>query len=135
MNLTDFVTDALRRATIVGQTATPSAEQGADALTKLNDVMASLRGDGIDLGYNPKATTAESIQIPLEHVLSVKCMLVVAVCNGYGIEPPIVDAGIASSGYRRMLTQALYAGARETRTDNAPRGDSQGYGSRILTDQ
>ena len=124
MNLIDLVTDSLRRATIIGQTATPSAEQGQDAVTKLNDLMASLLGDGIDFGYNPKATTADTIELPLEHVMTVKAMLVVAVCNGYGIEPPAVEAGIARSGYKRLLTQAIYSEARETRTDNAPMGSA-----------
>ena len=135
MNVIDLVTDALRRATIIGQTASPSAEQGADAVTKLNDVMASLAGDGIDLGYNPKATTAETMVLPLEHVLTIKSLLVMAVCGGYGVDPPASDVSIAQAGYQRLLRQAIYANARETRTDNAPRGDAQGVVFNILTGQ
>lgn len=125
MNVIDIVTDALRRATIIGQTATPSAEQGQDAVTKLNDVMASLAGDGINLGYNPKATTGEAVVFPLEHVDTIKALLVLAVCGGYGTEPPPREVGIANAGYQRLLRQAIYLNARETRTDNAPRGDAQ----------
>lgn len=133
MNVIDLVTDSLRRATIIGQTATPSAEQGADAVTKLNDVMASLAGDGIDLGWNPKATTAETFVFPAEHVDTIKALLVLAVCGGYGADPPLRDVAIADAGYKRLLRQAIYANARETRTDNLPRGDAQSIAFNILT--
>jgi hypothetical protein len=134
MTLIDIVTDALRRATVIGQTATPSAEQGQDAVTKYNDLMASLEGDGIDLGHFPKSTTADTVELPLEHLLPIKCMLVVTLCGGYGIDPPPTDAAIAQAGYNRLLRQSIYMNARETRTDNAPRGNAQGGSYNILTD-
>ena len=97
--------------------------------------MASLAEDGIDFGYNPKATTAETIEIPLGHVAPIKALLGIAVCDGYGLPIPPVMAALAAAGYQRMLTQSLYANARETRTDNAPSGDAQYYPFNILTGQ
>jgi hypothetical protein len=125
MSVLNLVTDALRRATIIGQTANPSAEQGADAVTKLNDVMASLAGDGIDLGYNPKATTADTVVLPLEHVDTIKALLVLAVCGGYGADAPPREVLIADAGYKRLLRQSIYLNAQETQTNNAPRGNAQ----------
>jgi hypothetical protein len=127
MLVSDLVTDALRKLTVIGQTATPSAEQGQDAVTKLNDVMASLAEDGIDFGYNPKATTAESIELPAGHALTIKAMLILSLAGGYGIEPPAFEVGIAGAGYNRMLARAVYKDARETR-GNAPLGERQLYG-------
>jgi hypothetical protein len=124
MVVLDLVTDALRQITVIGQTATPSAEQGQDAVKKLNDLMASLAEDGIDFGYNPKSTTADTIELPLGHVQSIQALLGVALCDGYGIPVPLVVGTVATSGYSRMLRQAIYNEALETRTD-APRGDSQ----------
>ncbi len=125
MVVLDLVTDALRQITVIGQTATPSAEQGQDAVKKLNDLFASLAEDGIDFGYNPKATTAEAIELPLGHVSAIQAMLGAALCDGYGIPVPPMVAGLATAGYNRMLRQAIYNEALETRTDNAPRGDAQ----------
>jgi hypothetical protein len=127
MLVLDLVTDALRQITVIGQTATPSAEQGQDAVKKLNDLMASLAEDGIDFGYNPKATTAESIELPLGHVAAIQALLGARLCDGYGIPVPPGVAAVAEGGYQRMLRNAIYAEARETRTDNAPRGNAQGY--------
>lgn len=133
MTALDLITDALRQATVIGQTATPSAEQGADALKKLNDLMASLAEDSIDFGWNPKSSTSDTVELPLGHVSTVQAMIAAAVCDGYGIPVPPVVAGIATAGYSRMLRQAIYNEARETRTDNAPRGNAQHHTDNILT--
>jgi hypothetical protein len=125
MLVLDLVTDALRQITVIGQTATPSAEQGQDAVKKLNDLMFSLAEDEIDFGYNPKATTAESIELPLGHVATIQALLGARLCDGYGIPTPPNVAAIASAGYERLLRQAIYANAQQTRTDNAPRGNAQ----------
>jgi len=127
MTLLEIVTDALRIATVIGQTATPSAEQGQDAVTKYNDLMASLEEDGIDLGHFPKATTADDVELPAGEIATIKALLVVRLCDGYGLQVPVVAGGLAEAGYRRLLTKATYQNARETRTDNAPGGDAQRY--------
>lgn len=133
MTLIDIVTDALRDATVIGQTATPSAEQGQGAVTKYNRLMSSLEEDGVKLGHFPKATTADTVELPDGHIDTITAMLGVKLCDGYGLPVPPVVAATASAGYRRLLTQSLLMNARETRTDNAPRGDAQGCDYNILT--
>lgn len=134
MTLIDIVTDTLRQITVIGQTATPSAEQGQDAVTKYNDLMADLEEDGIDLGHYPKATTADTVELPAGTIAGIKALLGVRLCDGYGIPVPPVVATVAMSGYRRMLGRAIYGSQRETRTD-APHGDAQPYSPNILTGQ
>lgn len=133
MTLIDIVTDALRQITVIGQTATPSAEQGQDAVAKYNDLMADLEEDGIDLGHFPKATTADTVELPNGVVGTIKAMLGARLCDGYGLPVPPVVAGVASSGYGRLLTQSIYANAREVRTDNAPQGDATRKPINIVT--
>ncbi len=126
MLVIDFVTDVLRQCTIISEIATPSAEEGADAVTKLNDMMAELEADEIRLGWNPKATTADTIVLPAEHVMGLKAMLGVRICEGYGSPVPPVMQALANAGYERMLRQSLHMNMRETRT--SLRGDAQrGY--------
>jgi hypothetical protein len=133
MLLSDLITDVLRQLVIISEIETPSAEQGQDAVTKLNDLMASLEADGIDLGYNPKATSGESIALPDGDKSGVKAMLGVRLAEGYGLAVPPVMAALADAWYKRSLTRALYATARESRLDNLPAGNAQPLSYNITT--
>lgn len=132
MTVVEFITDPLRQLGIISEIATPSAEQGADALVRLNDLMASLAEDGIDLGYNPKATTAETIALTPGDVMGAKAMLGMALCEGYGATPLPIMAAMADSWYKRKLRNSLHASMREKVTD-APCGENNRYRQNILT--
>lgn len=133
MLVVDLVTDVLRDLAIISEIATPSAEQGQQAVTKLNDLMASLAEDGITFGYNPKATTADSIVLPDGQVATIKALLGVALADSYGLPSvPLNMATVASTGYERLMRQSLNASMRNKVTD-APMGDRQPYRWNILT--
>ena len=133
MIVLELITGALRRAGIIGEAESPSAEEGADAVTRLNDMMAAMAEDGIDLGWNPKATTAETVVLPLGHVGTLKAMLAVMLADEYGTEVSPSTAAEASDGYKRLLRQALQM-QMTTRRSDAPRGQIAGGGYHILTD-
>ena len=59
----DIVTDAARIVNLMDETQQLSAEQGAMALTALNDLMADYFEDGIELGWYPQ--TDLSVTAPL----------------------------------------------------------------------
>ena len=134
MTVVDFITDVLRMATVIGQTKTPSAEQGQDAVTKLNDLMADLEADGIVFGYNPKATSAEDIALPDGEKSGVKAMLGVRICDGYGLPVPPVMAALADAWYKRALTAAVYESMRR-KVNDAPKGENNRYVFNIVTGQ
>jgi hypothetical protein len=123
MTVVDFVTDVLRQLAIISEIETPSAEQGQDAVTKLNELMASLELDGIKFGYNPKATTAENIVLPDGHKSAVKAMLGTMLCEGYGLPVPPLMSGMAKAGYDRMLRESLHQTMRESVSDS-PSGEN-----------
>jgi hypothetical protein len=131
MTVNDFITDVLRQLTVISEIDTPSAEQGQDAVTKLNELMASLAEDEIKLGYNPKATTAEDIVLPDGQVSTIKAMLGVRLAEGYGLPVPQIMAAFAESGYKRLLRQSLNASMRPTKPD-CPTAFGGSYN--ILTD-
>jgi hypothetical protein len=116
MNVSDLVTDALRIAGLIAETESASAEAGADAVTRLNDMMAEWAGLGIDLGWNPKATSAETADIPAEHVDAIKASLALRLSASYGSTPDVTVAGRAVDGYNRLLRQALLGQIEPTRT-------------------
>lgn len=115
MNVSDLINDTLRRASIINEAETASAEQGADALTRLNEMMAEWAGVGIDMGWNPKATTAETADINLEYVSAIKANLGARLCGAYGIA---IDPGLAfeaDTGYNRLMRQAVLGLIRPVR--------------------
>jgi hypothetical protein len=134
MLVLELVTGSLRQIGIIGETQDASAEQGQDAVTRLNDLMLSLEEDDVDLGWNPKSTTADTVVLPLGEVGTIKALLAVVLAGSYGVEVPPITALTADTGYKRLLRKGLQQAMRETRPSN-PRGDSQYFRSRIETDQ
>jgi hypothetical protein len=126
MTVVDFVTDVLRQLAIISEIETPSAEQGQDAVTKLNEMFGDLAGDEIDLGFNPKATTAEDIALPEEDKAGAKAYLGVRLAEGYGLPIPPVMGAMAEAWYKRKLRQSLHASMRVKRSD-VPRGENNPY--------
>lgn len=132
MTIVDFVTDVLRQLSVISEIATPSAEQGQDAVTKLNDLMADLEADGIDRGFNQKATSAENIVLPDGDRAGIKAMLGIRLCEGYGLPIPPVMGAMADGWYKRALRESLYQTMRTGYSD-APRGERQRYSWNIVT--
>jgi hypothetical protein len=132
MLILEVVTDALRNIGVLGVTDTPDAEQGADGVRKLNELMASLAEDGIDLGYAPSSSTADTIVLPLGQVSTIKALLSLRMAPIYGAEIPVAVAESASSGYNRLLSQALNL-AMEPMKLRMAKGAGQYCGFNILT--
>lgn len=62
-NLT-VIEDALREINVISEVDNASAEQGAFALRKLNQMMASLLEDDVGVGWYAQTDTTDSIPIP-----------------------------------------------------------------------
>lgn len=132
MQALDLITDALKDIGVVGQTAAPSAEQGSHAVGKLNDVMASLLEDGVDLGWVEIDSTTDTVVIPVGHVSTIKALLSVALSSIYGADVPPAVAGKASSGHSRLLGQAFSLEIARSQSSTLPAGQMQRDGSSIL---
>lgn len=59
----DICTDAARIVNIIDETQQLSPEQGAMALVALNDMMADMAEDGIELGWYPQVDLANTAPI------------------------------------------------------------------------
>src|SRR5689334_18271872 len=119
MLILEVVTDALRNIGVLGVTDTPDAEQGADGVRKLNELMSSLAEDGIDLGYAQSSSTADTIVLPLGSVSTIKALLSLRMAPLYGADIPVAISDSASSGYQRMLVQAINSSMLPTRLNMA----------------
>lgn len=134
MQIIDLLTDAYRLSGIIAENATPSAEQGQIGVTRLNDLMATLAEDGIDLGYAPASTTTDELFPPLGYVGGIKALLAVKLFTQYmGGDVPAAIAEEADRGYQRMLGRAVSMQIERAQSNTLPAGQNQRYGYNILT--
>lgn len=107
METLTLITNSLRSIGVLRAGVAPSAAQGEVALGNLNQLMASLAGDGIDLGYLPTTDITDDIALPLEDQATIQAMLALIEASERGIEPPAMVAYTAEQGRQRMLRNAF----------------------------
>ena len=61
---TQVITRALREINVINEVQAPTAEQGAQALSKLNSLMEAWKEDSLDVGYFEQSTTSDTCPIP-----------------------------------------------------------------------
>lgn len=66
MKYIELITNAYRLRNVIDTTQAPDAEQGATAVTLLNQIMAELAADGVNLQYIPIAPgqVSDTLTIP-----------------------------------------------------------------------
>ena len=135
MTANELVTQSLRSIGILQETESPSAEQSSTALTTLNDMMADLQADGVDVGYAPQSDPNVDIGLNIEDRLAIKSLLAVILCPDYERQPSPILVALAVAGRERLLRNAIINNPVVTPL-TLPRGDGQGlFGIRfnILT--
>jgi hypothetical protein len=133
MTVLDFITDAYFIAGIISEVESPSAQQGQKAVARLNDLMASLAEDGIDLGYNPKASVADTLDLPLGAIEGLKALLAVKLCSANGVPIPGSALEDADRCRDRLLGQAVSMQIERAQSATLPCGENQRYGWDIIT--
>jgi hypothetical protein len=97
----DVINAALREINVLSETDTASAEQGSDAVDKLNRMMSIWKSDSIDVGYFSLANTNGDCPIPEYAELAVINGLAITLAPRYGASasPELVavtDSAISS---------------------------------------
>ena len=133
MLVLEIVTGALRMTGVIGETQTPSAEQGSSAVTRLNDLMHQWAEKGVDLGWDTKATTADTIVLPLGLIGGIKAQLAELLASDYGVDlSPVVVRDAEDS--RTMLNRhALQMAFGRPNLRSTPLGESGAGRFDILT--
>lgn len=127
----DLITASLRSIGIIGETQTPSAEQGSDAVTRLNDLFAQWAEKGVDLGWNPKDLTTDTVVLPPGHVQGIKAQLAELLASDYGVDVPPVVIRDAEDSRTILMRQALQAAFGRPNLRAMPLGNTGVYN--ILT--
>ena len=130
----ELITPALRLIGVLQETESPSAEQSAQGLVTLNDMMADMAGDGVDLGYAPQSDPTADIGMNIEWRQSLKYLLAVCLCSEYERPVPNAVATIALMGRNKLLRDSIYANRKQSTMTHVPLGEAGGAGTfNILT--
>ncbi|CAO3372888.1 hypothetical protein [Azospirillum argentinense] len=102
----DIITGALRLLTVIASGEAVPADQAKDGLTALNQMIAGLKMDGIDLGLST-LTQAAVVAVLDEEVKALRYLLAVDLAPEFGMAPPLIVAQQAETG--RITLQARHA--------------------------
>ncbi len=133
MIVLDLLTPAAKSFGLIGETDQLSAEQGSTGVRKLNRLMAELAEDGVDLGYNPKTNTADTLELPLGHIAGIEAMVAERWSGDYGLPVPPAVLETARDSRNRLLAQAIRVQIERATSNTLPAGEAQRYGYSILT--
>jgi hypothetical protein len=103
----EIIADALRALNVINEIQTPSAEQGAKCLRKLNQLLAKWAVDGTVLGYFAQSDTSATCPIPDWAECGVANHLALYIAADFGAEPSIVVIAAADSGFQTILRTVM----------------------------
>jgi hypothetical protein len=129
----DLIADALRELTVISEIQTPSAEQGAHALRKLNQMMAELEESGIRLEYFEQTLTSDTCPIPAYAEHGLTCLLAARLASNYGATVSTELAASIISGMETITRTAVTAALPTGKMLNRPCGEGDVYLGSILT--
>lgn len=120
MTNAEYFAFALAKIGVLAEGEPVSAEQGADMLDILNDLLDDLRGQSIELGIEPQSSTTATLVVPEGYKQTIKYLLAVHAAPHFQVPIPIEVAGIADAGFKRMLRDSVYANAQTRDFDHLP---------------
>jgi hypothetical protein len=129
----DLIADSLRELTVISEIQTPSAEQYAHALRKLNQMMAKWLEDGIEIGYYPQTSASDTCPIPDYAEIGVTLALAISCASNYGATVSQELGATASSAYDTILRTSISARMPVGRMLNRPCAEGDSYPGNILT--
>lgn len=129
----DLIADALRELTVISEIQTPSAEQYAHALRKLNQVMARALEDGVEIGFYPQTLASDVCPIPDYAELGVTLVLAIACASNYGATVSVELGATAANAWDTILRTSISARMPVGRMLNRPRATGDDYPGNILT--
>jgi hypothetical protein len=123
----DLIADALRELNVISEIQTPSAEQYAHALRKLNQMMAKWLEDGIEIGFYPQTLASDTCPIPDYAESGVTLALAISCASNYGATVSQELGATASSAYDTILRTSINARLPVGRMLNRPCSEGDGY--------
>jgi hypothetical protein len=79
-----IISDALLAINVIRDGETPSAEQQAQAIRRLNQMMALWEGEGRNIGYIPVGTVTDVLTVPDAAILGIVNSLAIHMAPSFG---------------------------------------------------
>lgn len=124
MTFLELCTDAYFMAGIISEVESPSAEQGSKAVRWMNNLMFDMEGDGIDLGWSPISSTADTITLPKEALNGLTALLAVKLCSANGVQIPGSALEDAERCRERLLGHAVSLQIERAQSNTLPLGEN-----------
>lgn len=99
--------DALREINVISEVETPSAEQGAHGLRKLNEMVESWTESDVELGYFAQSSTTDDCPIPAWAEKAVKAKLAIELAPTYGASISAELLIKADEGWSTILRKCI----------------------------
>jgi len=107
----ELITDALREINVINEVQTPTAEQGTQALRKLNQMLEEWKEDSLDLKWYKQSSTAATAPIPDFAETAVIMGLAIYCAPQYGASISVETAAKADNSItilrRKLITEKL----------------------------
>lgn len=113
----DIIQDSLRRLGVLAQGETATAQDAADALTRLNDMLAAFETEAIDYLHVPFTALTNTVPMPESEHGHIKALLAVALAPDYDRVPHPLLMQQAQAAERALI--ARYAKPLEAEFDPA----------------
>ena len=131
----DLIADAMRELNVISEIQTPSAEQYAHALRKLNQMMAKWLEDGIEIGFYPQSSASDVCPIPDYAENGVTLALAISCASNYGATVSPELGATAATAFDTILRTSINARLPVGRMLNRPCGPADGPIFNIVTGQ
>lgn len=106
----EIITDAMQLIRMIDQNEAPSAEQAAQGLRILNDMLLNEAADGLRLGWFPQQVVTSVAPLRPQDIYGVKRILAAALATANGIslakDDPVLYAEITEAK-RQMVKRSI----------------------------
>ncbi len=112
----DIIADAATELGIIGEGNPLSADDAAQSLRRLNDMLNAWAEDGVDLGYFALAL-ADTVDVPDSHLRAIRANLAIDMASMFGTRASAETVAIAAGSWRAL--KSAYVKTREVKLDAA----------------
>jgi hypothetical protein len=124
----EIVTAALRMLGVLDADETAATEDATLGLEELNDLMASLAADEIDLGFPPQESLADEFPLDEQAAAQIKPLLAIHLHAHYPSSQPSQALLGRAEGSRRQLLRAAVTQNMQEAVTALPLGNAWGGG-------
>lgn len=118
----DVIADALRELGVITEVQTPSAEQAAHALRKLNQLAAELEGQIGPIQWFEQTDTSADFPLAAEFENAFTSMLATRLAPNYGASVSVELAAAAMAGMQHFLNVHVCAALKPAEMADQPFG-------------